>query len=122
MLVREAIKAEGLQIEVHIVPDGEQAIDFIAHAEQDPEALSPDVALLDLNLPRVDGFEVLRRLRNSKKYENIPVLIVTSSDSAADREQAASLNAGYFRKPVTYGEFLGIGRFLKQFLETSGLF
>ena len=77
--------------------------------------------LLDLNLPRIDGFEVLRRLRATKKFPNIPVLVVTSSDSPSDRNEAARLGASYFRKPVTYEEFLGIGRFLRQFLERSGL-
>jgi DNA-binding response OmpR family regulator len=121
LLVREAIRTESLPLEVFIVPDGERAIDFITRAESDPDAPSPQVVLLDLNLPRIDGFEVLRRLRATKKFQNTPVLVVTSSDSPSDRNEAARLGASYFRKPVTYEEFLGIGRFLRQFLERSGL-
>jgi DNA-binding response OmpR family regulator len=106
---------------VFIVPDGERALDFVAKAEQEPDAPCPNVVLLDLNLPRIDGLEVLRRLRAIDKFRNIPVLVVTSSDSPTDRNNAAKLGASYFRKPVTYDEFLGIGRVLRKFLEKHGL-
>jgi len=77
--------------------------------------------LLDLNLPKVNGFEVLRRIRASDKCKNIPVLIVTSSDSPTDRSEAAKLGAIYFRKPVSYDEFVKIGAFLRRFLKDNGL-
>jgi DNA-binding response OmpR family regulator len=121
LLVREAIKMEDLPVEVYIAPDGERAVELIVKAENDPDAPCPHVLLLDINLPRIDGFEVLRRIRASHKFKNIPVLMVTSSDSPADRTEAAKLGARYFRKPVTYDEFVKIGAFLRQFLEESGL-
>jgi DNA-binding response OmpR family regulator len=121
LLVREAIRMENLPLEVHIAPDGERVIEFIAAAERDPNAPCPDILLLDLNLPKIEGLEVLRRIRASGKCRNLPVLIVTSSDSPADRKMASQLGAGYFRKPVTYDEFVKIGNVLKEFLQTSGL-
>jgi CheY-like chemotaxis protein len=121
LLVREAIKTENLPIETYIAVDGEQAVDFIANAGNDPDAPCPHFLLLDLNLPKIDGFEVLRTLRASDKCKNIPVLVVTSSDSPADRDQAAEFGARYFRKPVTYEEFLRIGPFLRTFLKETGL-
>jgi DNA-binding response OmpR family regulator len=121
LLVREAIKAEKLPVDVHMAPDGERAVDFIARAEQDPDAPCPDILLLDLNLPKIDGFEVLRRIRASEKCKNIPVLIVTSSDSPADRSEAARLGAGYFRKPPNYEQFMKVGSVLRRFLEENGL-
>ncbi len=121
LLVREAIKAENLPVEVYIAADGERAIDMIAKAERDPDAVCPDVLLLDLNLPRIDGFDVLRRIRASDKFKNLPVLVVTSSDSPVDRGEAARLGARYFRKPVSYDEYLKVGAFLRQFLRDSGL-
>ena len=73
--------------------------------------------LLDLNLPKVDGFDVLRRLRASEKCKDVPVIVITSSDSPADRSQAASLGAGYFRKPPSYEEYLKLGAVLRQLLK-----
>jgi CheY-like chemotaxis protein len=119
-MVREAIRNENLPMEVHIAPDGESAIDFITRAEKDPDAPCPHFLLLDINLPKVDGFEVLRRLRTSEKCKGIPVLMISSSDSPADRRQAATLEVGYFRKPPSYEGFLKLGAVLKQMLSDRG--
>jgi len=121
LLIREAIKREGLPVEVHIVPDGERAVDFIARAGQHPDLPLPHVLLLDLNLPKIDGFEVLRRIRANEKCKHIPVIVVTSSDSPEDRNTAAQLGASYFRKPTSYEEFLKIGAVLRRVLEESDL-
>lgn len=120
LLVREAIRMENLPLEIHVAPDGQQAIEFIARAENDPDAPHPQLLLLDLNLPKVDGFEVLRRLRASEKFKTIPVLIVSSSDAPGDRSRAAEYGAGYFRKPPNYEEFLKLGGVLKQLLKDNG--
>jgi DNA-binding response OmpR family regulator len=119
-MVREAIRMENLPLDVHVAPDGQQAIEFIVRAESDPDAPCPHFLLLDLNLPKVDGFEVLQRLRASEKFKNIPVLIVSSSDSPGDRSRAADYGAGYFRKPPNYVEFLKLGGVLKQLLKENG--
>jgi DNA-binding response OmpR family regulator len=122
LLVREAIKLENLPLEVHVAADGERAVDWIAKVERgDGDVPRPQVCLLDLNLPKVDGFEILRRIRASEKCKDIAVLVVTSSDSAADRALAAKLGAGYFRKPTSLEEFLKIGPVLRRFLEDNGL-
>jgi two-component system response regulator len=121
LLVREAIMMEQLPLQVYIAPDGERALDFIAEAEKNPAAPVPHLLLIDLNLPKIDGLEVLRKIRASDKFSNIPALVVTSSDAPADRNGAASLGAGYFRKPVTYDEFVKIGAVLRQFLYANGL-
>lgn len=121
LLVREAILAEQLEMDVHIVADGELAIEFVARAATDPDAPAPHVILLDLNLPKLDGFEVLRRVRAIEKFKGIPVIIVTSSDSPGDRKEAAKLGASYFRKPVSYEEFIKIGGVLRRFLSENSL-
>lgn len=107
---------EQLPFEVHVVPDGELAVAFIEKAEADPAAPSPDLVLLDLNLPKKDGYEVLKRLRASAKFHAIPVVIATSSDAPEDRQRASEYGAVFFRKPSNYGEFLKLGRVLKQTL------
>lgn len=117
LLVREVIREHELPFEVHLATDGQQAIDFIIKAESEPEAPCPQFLLLDLNLPKRDGFEVLERLRASDKCGEIPVLIMTSSDSDADLGRATALKAAYFRKPPSYDDFLKLGSVLKQMLE-----
>jgi len=116
LLIREAIRRESLPIELHVVTDGEQAIAFINRAAADPAAPSPHAIVLDLNLPKIDGFGVLHEVRGIERFKNIPVLVVTSSDSPNDRKEAATLGAEYFRKPVSYHEFMKIGEHLRQFL------
>lgn len=108
---------EQLPLDVHLVADGQQAMDFIARAESDPNAPCPHFLLVDINLPKADGFEVLRRLRASEKCKEIPVLVVSSSDSPGDRSQAARLGADYFRKPPSYEEYLKLGAVLKGLIE-----
>jgi two-component system, chemotaxis family, response regulator Rcp1 len=121
LLIREAIRLENLPLDVYGATDGEIAIDFFKKAESDPDAPAPELVLLDLNLPKADGFEVLRRVRASEKYSKVPVIIMTSSDSQADRKEGASLGAAYFRKPPNYQEFMKIGSTLRRFLEDNGL-
>jgi two-component system, chemotaxis family, response regulator Rcp1 len=120
LLVREAIRHENLPIDLHVVSDGQQAIDFIERAENDENAPCPQCMLLDLNLPKVEGFEILRRLRGSEKCGGIPVVVITSSDSPVDRSRAAALGAGYFRKPPSYEEFLKLGAVLKRLIGKQG--
>ena len=121
LLVREAIRMEGLPVDIHTAKDGEEAIDFISRAEQDPDAPCPDILLLDLNLPKLDGFEVVRRIRASTKCKDLVVLVVTSSDSPSDRRRAAEFGLQYFRKPTSYQEFLKLGSVLKRCLQENQL-
>jgi len=112
---------ENLPLEIHLAKDGQGAIDFIARAEDDPEAPKPDCVLLDLNLPKRHGFEVLGRLRASEKFRNVPVLIMTSSDALNDHQRAAAFGVGYFRKPPSYDEFLKLSVVLRRMLESRGM-
>lgn len=120
LLVQEAIRMENLPLDVYIAADGQQAIEFIAKAEKDPDAPCPHFLLLDINLPKADGFEVLRRLRASERCRSIPVVVISSSDSPGDRGNAAKMGAGYFRKPPSYEEFLKVGGVLKRLLKEHG--
>jgi CheY-like chemotaxis protein len=121
LLVREAIGMEGLPLEIHLAADGEMAISLIEKSENDPHTPALDAVFLDLNLPKIDGFDVLRRIRSSARYKNLPVIVVTSSDSLADKTGSAKLGASYFRKRPDYQEFLKIGPAIRLFLEEHGL-
>jgi len=103
--------------ELHVVADGEKAIAFIDSADADDRAPCPTLILLDLNLPKKSGSEVLRHLRQSRKCADAQVVIVTSSDSEKDRLETAALAAdGYFRKPSGYEAFLKIGEIVREML------
>lgn len=121
LLVREALRAEKLPVEVYAAVDGEQAISFIEKAEGDEGAPAPHMVILDINLPRIDGFEVLRRIRSSARFEKLPVMVVTSSDSPGDRSESARIANGYFRKCPDYDEFLKIGPAIRAMLEKNNL-
>jgi CheY-like chemotaxis protein len=114
LLLKEAIEIHCLPIELHVVDDGEKALSFIFKPEHDAAAPFPDIVIIDLNLPRRSGLEVLRRVRKSKLGEKLPVVVFTSSDSVDDRERVAALGVTrYFRKPADYEKFLEIGEILR---------
>lgn len=108
-LTVRAFKKSGVDCEVVVVRDGAEALDYLlgagAYAGRDTAAL-PAVVLLDLQLPRVDGLEVLRRLRADERTRFLPVVILTASREDEDRIRGYSLGANaYVRKPVDYAEF-----------------
>jgi chemotaxis family two-component system response regulator Rcp1 len=115
LLLKEAIAAYHVPIALYIVDDGAKALDFLLRSEHDPEAPTAEIVLLDLNLPRRSGLEVLRRARQSDKFKNVRVIVFTSSDSAIDRANVAALGVTrYFCKPSDYEQFLQIGEILRE--------
>ncbi|HLH05554.1 MAG TPA: response regulator [Bryobacteraceae bacterium] len=116
-LIQEALAGTGLRIELEILLDGEQAIDFFERVEHDPDLSCPTLIILDINLPKKQGGEVLKQIRRGPKCSAAPVLVVSTSDSQPDRERMASLGAdGYFRKPSEYEEFMKLGAIAKKWL------
>lgn len=109
-LVREAMKAEGAPFHIQVAEDGELAMEMLDRVEAEGGP-APDVLLLDLNVPRRDGIQILERVRRSARCRDIPVVVMSSSDSPVDRQRALSLGATqYFRKPSTLDEFMQLGR------------
>lgn len=120
LLVEEAIKLHNVDVQLHVVEDGEQACAFIERADEDPKAPCPGLLLLDLNLPKKTGLEVLQKVRESRRCRNIPVVIFTSSNSPQDRNETSRLGADrYFQKPTRYEQFLKIGQVLREVLEQA---
>jgi chemotaxis family two-component system response regulator Rcp1 len=118
LLVEEAITSYRLPLRLHVVRDGELAADYFKLAESDQSVPCPSLLILDLNLPKLSGKEVLQRVRSGVKCRNIPVLIITSSDLRGEREQLKMLGADrYFRKPIDYDQFLKIGLILRELIE-----
>ena len=118
-LVREAMREEGLDGDFRIVEDGEKAIAFIDRVDQTGEA-PPELLLLDLNVPRRTGDEVLERIRKSPKCVNTAIVVITSSDSPQDRQRAKDLGADeYFRKPANLTQFMELGKLARRVSEKS---
>ena len=116
-LVQEAIKAHHLPVRLLLFTDGEAAIEFVERVDGDSAIAPPRLFLLDLNLPRRSGSEVLARIRQSPKCGRVPVVIVTSSDLEKERTLIAELGAtDYFRKPAGYDAFLAIGKVIQRLL------
>lgn len=108
-LTRRAFKKSNIANELVVVGDGQEALDFLfatgPYADRDPEHL-PEVILLDLKLPKIDGLEVLRRLRSHEHTRLLPVVILTSSKEEQDMASGYALGANsYVRKPVDFIEF-----------------
>ena len=109
-LTLRAFRQSNIANEVVVARDGVEALDYLfatgAHAGRDVRVM-PQVVLLDLNLPKVDGLEVLRRLRADERTKLIPVVILTSSREQQDLIESYSLGANsYVRKPVDFTQFV----------------
>ena len=93
-----------------VASDGEAALDFVGHKGSFSETHKPHLIVLDLNLPKSDGNDVLRAIRDSGEYADVPVVVLTSSDSPRDRQSAEELGADcYFTKPSDLEAFFGLG-------------
>lgn len=120
VLVREALREQNLEVELFVADDGEKAMDFIDRVDLHPDLPCPKLLVLDLNLPKRTGHEVLQRLRQSNRCAELPVVILSSSDAPKDREAASRLGAdGYIRKPSSLDDFMKIGVVLKDVLEKA---
>ena len=103
---------------VHL-PDGQAALDYLNGTEGDPPP-APNLILLDLRLPRVDGLEVLRQVKLDARLKCIPIVVLTTSKTDADVRGAYERGAnGYLVKPIEYGEYLALTRALGQFWLTA---
>lgn len=106
-LARHALKEFRNAVRLSVVTDGEQALAYLRREGSHSGACRPDLVLLDLNLPRVHGMEVLRAIRRADALKAIRVVILTSSNSEADRQQARQTGADDFvPKPIGYFEFV----------------
>lgn len=117
-LIREAIDGAKLDAEIHVVYDGEQATRYCADVAIDDSLPPPALVILDINLPKRQGGEVLEEMRRSPRCKDALVLVVTSSDSDADRAEMARRGAnGYFRKPSDFEAYMKLGAIVKEMLE-----
>lgn len=115
-LTREAFKESKLANRLHVVTDGEAAMAFLRRQDPYREAVRPDLILLDLNLPRKDGREVLAEIKADEHLRRIPVVILTTSRAEQDILRSYDLHANcYITKPVDLNQFFLIVKAVEEF-------
>ena len=109
LLTREAMKAGKLRNRLSVVGDGVDALAFLRRQGSFADAPRPDLILLDLNLPRKDGREVLAEIKEDPQFRTIPVVVLTTSAAEQDVERAYNLHANcYITKPVDFNQFMNV--------------
>jgi len=115
-LTREALKGGKVLNQLHVVEDGVAALDFLYRRPPHQNAPRPDLILLDLNLPKMDGREVLARIKSDDSLKIIPVVVLTTSQAEEDVLRAYRLNANcYVTKPVDLHQFNRIVQAVEEF-------
>jgi CheY-like chemotaxis protein len=115
-LTREAFREANGSVRLHVASDGVEAMAFLRHEGEYRDSPRPDFILLDLNLPRMDGREVLAHVKADPSLRMIPTVILTTSDADADVLRSYELNANaYLRKPVTLEAFESLVKSINDF-------
>lgn len=115
-LAEEALRDNKLYNRVSVVQDGVEALKFLRREGKFAEAPRPDIILLDLNLPRKDGREVLAEIKGDKDLRRIPVVILTTSQSEDDVHKTYDLSGNcYIAKPVNWEQFIEIVKSIENF-------
>ena len=115
-LTQEALKSHKVQNNLYVVTDGEEAMAFLRKQGKYKDAPRPDIILLDLNLPKKDGREVLAEIKSELGLKTIPVVIISSSEAEQDIIKSYDLNANcYVTKPVNFDQFIKVVQSINDF-------
>lgn len=116
MLIEEVLGDSKIRNTLHVVSDGEQAMEFVRRQGEHARAPRPDLILLDLNLPRKSGREVLREIKSDPDLKSIPVVVLTSSKSEEDVIKSYELHANaYISKPSDFQQFVKVMHAIEDF-------
>ena len=116
LLTMEAFAEAGVKVRLHVAEDGVEALDYLHRRGRHTAANRPDLILLDLNLPRMDGHEVLGFIKATDGLKRIPVIVLTTSNARADIEQAYEAHANcYITKPVDLDDLLAVIKGVESF-------
>ena len=119
-LLRRALQSAGLDCHLVVIEDGAEALAFMRGHGKYRDARPPDLAVMDLNLPKNDGLEVLEEMRKNPALANVPVAILSSSSSPRERNRLKELRVTRFiTKPYDLEQFMEIGSILKSLLDQS---
>lgn len=119
LMTKEAFEYHKIRNRLHVVNDGEQALQFLRREGEYADAPRPGLILLDLNLPRRDGREVLAELKDDPELGLIPVVVLTTSEAEEDIVRSYQLHANaYVSKPVDFDRFIEVVRHIDDFFVT----
>jgi len=119
VLIKEAFEFNKVHNALHVVSDGVQALDFLYRRNGHEGAPRPDLVLLDLNLPRKDGREVLEEVKADSDLRTIPIVVLTTSEAEEDILRSYDLHANaYVTKPVDFDRFIEVVRMIDNFFVT----
>lgn len=115
-LTKEALKEGKINNNLYVVGDGKEALDFLSHEKKYKNSVRPDLILLDLNLPKLDGWGVLKKIKTDSTLKRIPVVILTTSEDERDISDAYNQYANcYITKPVDLEQFVTIVKTIEDF-------
>jgi len=116
-LLRWALDGAAVDCDLTVIDDGGEALAFVQQRGKYFASTAPDLAILDLNMPKYDGMEILEAMRASKVFAAVPVAVLSSSSSPRDRARMEAYNIGrYITKPPDLDEYLRIGFIVKELL------
>jgi CheY-like chemotaxis protein len=119
LMTQEAFEHHKLRNQLHVVPDGVEALAFLRRQGEHADAPRPGLVLLDLNLPRKDGREVLEEVKNDASLRSIPIVVLTTSQAEEDILRSYNLHANaYVPKPVDFDRFIEVIRQIDDFFVT----
>ena len=122
MNVKRAFKKNNIKTPLYVAWDGIEALELLRGARRDELEIFPKIILLDINMPRMNGIELLREIRGDDKLSKLLVFVLTTSSNDEDIINAYSLNvAGYILKPVTFDKFVEAVSTLRSFWELNEL-
>jgi len=119
LMTREAFETNKIGNRLHVVRDGAEALDFLFRQGDHADAVRPDLILLDLNLPKRDGREVLEQIKTTPELSMIPVVVLTTSSAEEDILRSYHLHANaYVTKPVDFDQFIAAIHKIDEFFVT----
>lgn len=118
-LIQEALAAHGIEHDLIVLEDGDKAMKHLS----DSAAAKPDLIILDLQMPTHDGLEVLVKYRMNVTFTDVPMVVLTSSNSPGDRQRAKNIGVSAFiQKPMALPEFIALGKRFKEILQTPYIY
>ncbi|MGB1207257.1 MAG: response regulator [Chitinophagales bacterium] len=116
VLTKEAFEESGLECNIHVAKDGVEGLDFLYKREKYNDVVTPDIVLLDINMPKKGGKEVLSDIKKNPNISSIPVIMLTTSKAINDIKDCYALHANsYILKPVSFFEFLKVVEQIKNY-------